>query len=160
MTSQDYLSIALLIAVLYLVVHMIPWGAAMYGDIEMIGVVPKDAVNEESTMESQSIARANRSLQAADPPLAASQRSRAFARSDRRCYFHSRASSRSRRSSYPKVIGRPRLRGARKSHVAPQVERQFALLHAGEGARQGYGDSGGRPEPTRAPTSGNVRGVR
>jgi hypothetical protein len=28
MTSQDYLSIVLLIAVLYLVVHMIPWGSS------------------------------------------------------------------------------------------------------------------------------------
>ena len=31
----------------------------MYGDIELIGVVPKDPANEESTIESQTIARAN-----------------------------------------------------------------------------------------------------
>ena len=32
----------------------------------------------------------------------------------------------------------------------------FALLHAGEGARQGHGYGGGRSEPARAPTSGNL----
>ena len=32
----------------------------------------------------------------------------------------------------------------------------FAFLHASEGARQGHGYRGGRPEPARAPTPGDV----
>src|SRR5579872_2727085 len=32
----------------------------------------------------------------------------------------------------------------------------FAFLHAGEGARQGYGSGSGRSEPARAKTSGGV----
>jgi hypothetical protein len=32
----------------------------------------------------------------------------------------------------------------------------FAFLHAGEGARQGHGYRGGRPEPARATTPGDV----
>ena len=96
------------------------------------------------------------SLQAADPPLAALQRSRALPRQDRRCDFHPGTTCGSRRSCHSRSLGgRSVARGAQqpRGHAGGA---SFALLHAGEGARQGHGYRGGRPEPARATTPGGV----
>ena len=69
------------------------------------------------------------SLQAADPPLAACQRSRALPRPDRRCDFHPRTASGSRRSRHSRSLGRRSVaRGRQQSrgHVGGAPIRAFA----------------------------------
>src|SRR5580658_10794192 len=112
--------------------------------------VPASARSAETGVGSAS------AIAAADPPLAARQHSRALARPDRRCDFHPRATCGSRRSRHSRTLGgRSVARGAQqpRGHVG---RASFALLYAGEGARQGYGYRGGRSEPARARTSGDV----
>src|SRR5437899_2288828 len=96
------------------------------------------------------------SLPAADPPLAALQRSRALPRPDRRCHLHPGTTCGDRRSCHSRPLG-----GRSVARGAPQPRGHagrpsFAVLHAGESARQGHGYRGGRPEPARATTPGDV----
>src|ERR1700719_1268138 len=96
------------------------------------------------------------SLPAADPPLAAFQRSRTLPRQDRRCHFYPRATCGSRRSRHSRSLGRRSIaRGAQQSfgHAGGA---SFAVLHAGEGARQGHNYGGGRLEPARAHSARDV----
>src|ERR1700747_18659 len=96
------------------------------------------------------------SLPAADPPLAALQRSRTFARQDRRCDFYPRTASGSGRSRRSRSLGgRPIAWGSQ--HPRGYIGRaQIALLRAGESARQRHGYGSGRPDPARGPTPGGV----
>ena len=95
-------------------------------------------------------------IQAADPPLAALQHSRALARPDRRRHFHPGTTCGSRRSCHSRTLGgRSVARGAQQSR-GHAGRASFALLHAGESTRQGYGHRGDRSEPARARTSGDV----
>src|SRR5580704_13139364 len=94
--------------------------------------------------------------QAADPPLAARQRSRALARPDRRCHLHPGTASGSRRPCYSRPLGgRSAARGAQQSR-SHAGRTSFAFLHVGEGAWQRYGHRGDRSESARARTSGDV----
>src|SRR5580700_8283924 len=96
------------------------------------------------------------SLQEANPPLAAFQRSRALPRQDRRCHFYPRATCGSRRSRHSRSLGRRSVaRGAQQScgHAGGA---SFAVLHAGEGARQGHNYGGGRLERARAHSARDV----
>ena len=87
--------------------------------------------------------------QAADPPLAARQRSRALSRQDRRCHFHPGTTCGSRRSCYSRPLGgRSVARGAQqpRGHAG---RAQLALCHAPKGIRQRHHYRRRRSEPTR-----------
>jgi DNA-binding CsgD family transcriptional regulator len=91
-----------------------------------------------------------------DPPLAARQRSRTLPRQDRRCDFHPRAACGSGRSCHPRALGGRSVARCGQQPRGHAGGTSFTLLHAGQGARQGHGNGGGRSEPAGARTSGDV----
>ena len=66
------------------------------------------------------------------------QCSRALARPDRRCDFHSRTASRSRRSRRSRSLGRRSVARGRQQSRGHAGGASFALLHAGEDTGQGH----------------------
>src|SRR5690348_4459953 len=95
-------------------------------------------------------------LAAADPPLAACQRSRALPGPDRGCHFDPRTAGGSRGSCRSRSLGRRSVARGRQHSRGHAGGAWFALLHVGEDTGQGVVYGGGRSEPARGPTSGGV----
>src|SRR5690242_19891666 len=95
-------------------------------------------------------------IQAAHPPLAARQHSRALSRQDRRCDLHSRTAGGNRRSCRSRSLGRRSVARGRQQSRGHAGGASFALLHVGEVTGQGLVYGGGRSEPARGPTPGGI----